>query len=101
MQHVALVLEMPHHAYLGMHALVVPTLGIDHVRTKYLQFAAVNLRSENADHSPIFIFKEFTHGSGEHEQRRAGVPEDQHFHIAIQFLAVSLVIFAIHFSMFR
>src|SRR5258706_2122611 len=87
---------MPQHPHLGMHALVVPTLGIDGIRAKYLQVAALDLRRQHANHPPVFIFKKPPHGRRKNQQRTSRVPEHQQIHVPVQFLAVSLVIFAIH-----
>src|SRR5208282_2576716 len=88
--------QMPQHPYLGMHALVVPTFSIDAVRTKHLQIAALDLRRQYTDHSAILILEKLPHGGRKHEQRCPRMPEDQGFHLPAQFLAVSLVKFAIH-----
>ena len=96
MQNIALVLQVPQHPHLRMHALVVPTLGIDGVWAKYLQFAALDLRRQYANHPSVFILEKFPHGSRKHQQRRSRMPENQRIHVPVQFLAVSFVIFAIH-----
>ena len=96
MQDVTLVLQMPQYAYAWMNSLVVPALCINGIGTKHLQFTAFNLRSKSADHTPVLVFEKFPHRCGEDEKRSSGVAEDEGFHVAMQFLAVTLVIFAIH-----
>ena len=96
MQDVALVLQVPQHAHPGMHALVVPALGVHRVGAEDLQLAGIDFRRQRPDHAPVFILEKPAHGSGKHQQGRARVSEDQHFHVAMQFVAVALVIFAVH-----
>src|SRR5271155_420723 len=98
-QNVALILQMPHHPHPWMHALVVPALGVHGIGTEHLQLAALNLRRQYSNHSPVFILKEPSHRSREGENRRACMPEDQRLHVALQLLAISFVIFAIHDDM--
>ena len=97
MQNVALVLQVPHHPHFRMNVLVVPALGIDAVRAKHLQFAALDLRRQYADHPAVFIFEKLSHRSWKHQQGHSRVPEHQRVHVAVQFLAISFVKFAIHF----
>jgi hypothetical protein len=80
-----------------MNALVVPTLAIDGVRAKHLQSAALELGRKGPNHSRILILKEPSLGRGKHKQRRPTVSEDQRFHIAMKFLAICSVMFAVHF----
>src|SRR6266852_1885233 len=96
MQNVALILQMPHHPHPRMNAFVVPALGVDGVRTKNLQFAALNLGRQYSNHTAIFILEEPSHGGGKDEQRIACMPEDEGLHVAMKFLAVGFVIFAVH-----
>jgi hypothetical protein len=51
---------------------------------------------QHADHSAVFVLEKSPHRSREDDHARTRVPENQGFHIAVQFLAVSFVIFAIH-----
>src|SRR3984957_11573274 len=95
MQNVAFVLQMSHHPHPRMHALVVPALRIHGVRTEHLQLAALNLRRQHSNHCPVFILEKPSHRSRKGENRRPRMPEDQRLHVALQFLAVPLVIFAI------
>jgi len=96
MQNVALVLQMPQHPHLGMHALVVPTLGINSIGAKYLQFAALDFRRQHANHPAVFIFEKLSHGGRKHQQRSTRIPKNQSIHVPVQFLAITFVIFAIH-----
>ena len=96
MQDVALVLQMPQHPHPRMHALVVPALEVDRVRTKYLQFAAFNFRGQRSNHPPVLELEESPHRSREDHQRHSGMSEDQRLHVPVQLLAISLVIFAVH-----
>jgi tetratricopeptide (TPR) repeat protein len=96
MQDVTLILQMSQHPHLGMDALVVPALSVNRVRAKYLQFPALNFWREHTDHSAVFILEELSHGGGEHQQRSARMPENQRLHLAVKFLAVGFVVFAIH-----
>ena len=97
MQHVSLVLQVPQHPHPRMHALVVPALGIDGVGTKYLQLAAVDLRAPARRSFPgLHIRKTFPWKLGKTSSGVPACPNTSIFHIAMQFLAVSLVIFAIH-----
>src|ERR1035438_9773345 len=96
MQNVALILQVPQHAHPRMHTLVVPALAIHAVRTKYLQFAAIDLSRQHANHSPIFILEKPSLRSRNHEQRRSRMPKNQRLYVPVQFLAVGFVIFAIH-----
>jgi hypothetical protein len=98
MQNVALVLQMPHDAHSRVDVLVVPTFQINGIRTKDLELAALDLIGKNADHPAVFIFEIPSHGSGEDENWSACVAKDQRFHVSVELLAVSLVVFAIHFS---
>src|ERR1700751_316452 len=79
-----------------MRRLVVPALSIDRVRTKHLQLSAVDFGREHPNHAAVFILEKSSHRSGEDEYGRACLPEHQHFHLPMEFLAVPLVIFAIH-----
>ena len=79
-----------------MHAPVVPTLGIHRVGAKYLQFAAFDFGGQHSNHAPVFVLKEFPHRSGKDHQRNSRVAENKSFHVAVQFLAIGFVIFAIH-----
>src|SRR5579863_2371947 len=96
MQNVALILEMAHHPLARMNTFVVPTLRVDCIGTEYLQLSALNLRRHYTDHASIFVFKEPAHRGRKHQQRRATMSEDQGFHIAMKFLAIASVIFAVH-----
>src|SRR5215470_18422119 len=98
MQQIALVLQMPQHAKSRMHLLVVPAFSINTVNTKYLQFAASNLRRKDRSHSSILIIEEPSSGRREDQQRRALVAENQQFHFAIEFAAVPFVVLAVHGS---
>src|SRR5258705_8520552 len=79
-----------------MCTLVVPTLSVNRVGAKHLQFPLLDLPSEYLDHPAIFVFKKLAHRSREDKKGRAYVPEDEHLHFPVQFLAVTLVVFTIH-----
>ena len=79
-----------------MSRLVVPALGIDRVWAKNLQFPSIDFPGEHPDHAPVFILEKFPHRSGEDQQGSARLSKYQHLHLAMQFLAVPLVIFTIH-----
>src|SRR5579864_2318259 len=96
MQNVALVLQMAKHPHSRVDALVVPALSVDAVGAKDLQFATLDFRRQHANHAPVFILEKLSHGGRENQQWHAGMAKDQGLHIAVQFLAVSFVIFAIH-----
>ena len=96
MQDIALILEVPHYAYAGMNALVVPALRVHSIRTKDLQLTSVDSGRQRGNYAAILIFKKLAHGSGEDKQRRARMTEAQRFHVTVQFGAVSLEIFAVH-----
>src|SRR3954453_15984702 len=87
---------MPHHPHSRVYAFVVPTLGIDSFRAENLQFAVIDLMCQHANHSTVFVFEESAHGSWEYQQRHSGMTKNQRFHVAMQFLAVCPVVFAIH-----
>jgi hypothetical protein len=57
--------------------------------------------SQRHNHSAIFIFKESSHRRRKDQQWRAAMPEDQGLHVAMQFLAIGLVVFAVHFPGIR
>ena len=96
MQDIALVLQVAQHPHPGMNAPVVPTLAIHRIQTEHLQLARIDLGRQNADHVPVFILEKPALGSGEHQQGRAGVSEDQKFHITVQFGTVPFMVFAVH-----
>ena len=96
MEYVAFILQMPQHALPRVRSLVVPALGIYRIGTEDLQFAAVDLGREHADHAAIFVFEELAHGGGKNEQGLARITEHQVLHVAMKFMAVTLVIFAMH-----
>src|SRR5579859_4895019 len=96
MENVALVLQMTKHPHPRVDALVVPAFGVDAVRAKDLQFATLDLGRQNANHAPVFILEKLSHRGREDHQWHAGMAKDQSLHVAVQFLAVSFVIFAIH-----
>src|SRR5713101_1743733 len=79
-----------------MDALVVPALAVDGIGTEDLHLAGIDLRRQYPDHAAVFILKKPALRSGEHQQGRAGVSENQQFHIAIKFGAVAFVVFAVH-----
>src|SRR6266545_2866534 len=79
-----------------MSTLVVPTLGVNRVVAKHLQLPLFYLFPQNPDHPAIFVFKKLAHRSREDEKGRACMPEDEHLHFSVQFLAVTLVVFTIH-----
>jgi hypothetical protein len=79
-----------------MRRLVVPALGVHAVGAENLNVAALDLRRQDANHSAIFVFVKTPHRSREDQQRCPGMAKDKHFHLAVQFLAVTLVVFAIH-----
>src|SRR6202042_1268300 len=95
-ENVALILQVPQHAHPRMHSPVVPALAIHAVGTKYLQFAAIDLSRQRANHFPIFILEKPSLRSRKHEQRRARMPKNQRLYVPVQFLAVGFVIFAVH-----
>src|SRR5882757_8699387 len=95
---IALILQMPPDPRSRMHAFVVPTFTIHAVHAEYLQLSCIDLRREHPDHSSIFILKKTPLRAGKNEQRLSGVTKDERFHIALQFVAVVLVMFAIHAS---
>src|ERR1700691_4792679 len=97
MQDVALVLQMPQYAQPGMYRFVVPALRVHRVRTKHLQLTRVDLGGQDRNHSPVFILEELSHRGGEDQERRAAMSEDQRFHVTMEFLAISFVIFTVHF----
>src|ERR1017187_6127288 len=96
MQKVALILQVPQHPHPRVHALVVPTLAIHRVRTKHLQFAALDLGRQRSYHSPIFVLKKSPLRRRKDQQRRPRMPENQRLDVPVQFLTVGFVIFAIH-----
>src|SRR5258708_32557647 len=95
-QYVPFILQMTQHPYPRMHALVVPALGIDGVGTKYLKLATLDLRSQHGNHPAIFVLEESPHRSREDHERSSRMSEHQSLHVTVEFLAVSLVKFAIH-----
>src|SRR5437867_12669423 len=90
---------MPLHALMRMHVPVVPTLTIHRIRTKHLQLASLDLRAQRSDHSAVFILVEPPLRGWKHQQRHSPVSEDQHFHLSVQFGAMSFVIFPVHCSL--
>ena len=80
----------------GMDAFVVPALAVDGIGAEDLDRALLNLAPEGADHAGVFILEETSHGTGEYEDGLTGVAEDESLHVAAQFVAVVLEIFAIH-----
>jgi len=95
-QQVALVLQMAHDPHSRMHALVVPAFGIDAIGAEHLELSPLDLGGKGADHAAVLVFKELSHGGGKDEEGRPGMPEDESLHVAVQFLAVTFVIFAVH-----
>jgi hypothetical protein len=79
-----------------MDAPVVPTLGVDRVRTENLQFAPIKLVGKRANYPTVFVFEKFPHRCGKNKQGHPCVPEHERFHVAVKFLAVTFVIFAVH-----
>src|SRR3981081_670374 len=79
-----------------MDALVVPALVVNRVRTKNLQFAVLNLGSQHPNHSTVFVLEEPSPRSGKDEQGRACMPKNQGLDVAMKFLTVGSVIFAVH-----
>jgi hypothetical protein len=79
-----------------MDALVVPALVVNRVRTKNLQFAVLNLGSQHSNHSTVFVLEEPSPRSGKDEQGRACMPKNQGLDVAMKFLTVGSVIFAVH-----
>src|SRR5262249_30015886 len=95
-QKIGFILQMAGDAHAWMHVLVVPAFGIDAVGAKDLQLTAIDLPAENTHHAAIFALIEATHGSGKDHERHATVAEDEHLHVAAEFVAVVLVVFAVH-----
>src|SRR5438477_7187414 len=96
MQNVTLKLQVSQDPNPGMCRLVVPALGIDRVGTKYLQLPAVDFAGQNANHPAVFVLEKSSHGSRENQDWHTAMAEHQHLHVSMQFLAETLVIFAIH-----
>jgi hypothetical protein len=93
---VSFVLQVPNHSNARVDPFVVPTLRVHGIGAEHLQFAAFDFWSEGTDHSTILVLEKFSHRCGEHEKWSSSMAENERFHVAVQFLAVTLVIFAIH-----
>ena len=95
-QDIALVLKVTKYAHARMDAFVVPALGVDSIKAEDLQFPAFDFRGQNADHAAVFVLEKLTHGGWKDDNWRPCMTEDKGLHVAMQFLAVGFVIFAIH-----
>src|ERR1700746_486980 len=87
---------MAQHPDPRMGRLVVPALQVDRVRTENLQLPPLDLSAQHPDHPAVLVLEKLPHGSRKDQHRRSCMAEHQHLHLPVQFLAVSLVIFAIH-----
>ncbi len=54
------------------------------VDAKHLQLSLPRSWRQRRDHARVLILKEASHGTGEDEQRRASVSEDERFHVPLQ-----------------
>src|ERR1035441_3718317 len=95
-EHVALILHVPPDSRPRMHAFVVPTLAIDRVHTKNLNFAGFDLSGERPNHPRVFVLIKAPHRRGKHENRLARVSVNQRLHVASQFVAVLFMKFPVH-----
>src|SRR5690349_14374375 len=83
-----------------MHSPVVPALAIHRIWTEHLQLAALNLWDQRADHSSVFIFVEPPLRSGKNQQRDSPMSENKHFHLTMQFGAMSFMVFTVHWPQY-
>src|SRR5215472_7771888 len=98
MHEVAPILHVPLCPHPRFCTFVVPALRVDAIQAEDLQLAAIDFGGEQADHSAVFIVEKPPHGGWENQKRHSRMTEDQGFHIALQFVTVSLVVFPIHFE---
>src|ERR1035438_5268622 len=77
-------------------SLVVPGILVDRIDADHLQFAAVDLGREGADHAAVLILTESAARCREDHDRKAGVTECQQLHIAVQRWAIPLHVIATH-----
>src|ERR687884_1746094 len=93
---VALVLVVAHGAVVGWDAPVVPTLAVDAIHAEELQPPLLQMGGQRAHHAEILVLVKPAHGGREDQDRRAGVPEDEHLHIASQGRAGPALVLTLH-----
>jgi hypothetical protein len=85
-----------HDAIVRMNAAVIPAFGVEAIYAEDLQVAGVDFGREGADHAVVFEFEEAAAGRGKDEDGQASVAEGKQFHVAVNPMAVPIVIIAAH-----
>jgi predicted alpha/beta superfamily hydrolase len=95
---ILLVLHVPRDPPSWRDGAVIPAFGVDRVDADELQVAVFEFVVDDIDHTAVFKLEETAAGCGKDEYGKAGVPEDEQFHVAPEGWGEPSVIFAFHVS---